>query len=174
MNLKYDILDLLPNPRDLDLPEYFKKTILEEKLASGLSEEEIKDGNSKLIRCYTNLKNKTPGPPDYSDPEVYIAYIDNYVKNYYPRMFFIMNNLMKYSRFFDLLDSWNGKQIKILDIGAGPGTMCFSFIEYLNYINQLGTFDFKYSINIIERENNFINYINKLEANVDNLKLKKN
>lgn len=62
-------------------------------------------------------------------------------------MFFIMNYLMKYTNFFDLLDSWNENQIKILDIGAGPGTMCSSFIEYLDYINQLGTFDFKYSIN---------------------------
>jgi len=175
MNLKYDILDILPNPRDIDLPKYFKKTITEEKLVSGLSDEEIEEGHSTLIECYTNLKNKIPAPPDYSDPEVYITYIDNYLKNYYPRMFFIMNHLMKYTSFFDLLDSWNEKQIKILDIGAGPGTMCFSFIEYLEYINQLGTFDFKYSINIIERENNFINFINKLEANVENLnaKLKK-
>ncbi len=162
MNLKHEILDLLPNPRDIDLPNYFEKTITQEKLVSGLSDEEVEEGYSNLKESYSNLKKKIQSPPDYSDPKVYIAYIDNYLRDYYPRMFFIMNHLMKYTNFFKVLDAWNGKQIKILDMGAGPGTMCFAFIEYLEYINQHGTFEFNHSIKIIERENNFTNFITKL------------
>ena len=41
MNLKHEILDNLPNPRDINLPNYFEKTIIEEKKESGLSDEEI-------------------------------------------------------------------------------------------------------------------------------------
>ena len=169
MNLKHEILDHLPNPRDIDLPNYFEKTITEEKLVSDLSDEEVEEGYSNLKESYSNLKKKIQSPLEYSDPKVYIAYIDNYLRDYYPRMFFIMNHLMKYTNFFKVLDLWNGKQIKILDMGAGPGTMCFAFIEYLEYINQLGTFEFNHSIKIIERENNFINFIKKLFGNIKTL-----
>ena len=169
MNLKHEILDNLPNPRDIDLPNYFEKTITEEKLASGLSDEEIEEGYSNLIESYSNLKNKGQKPPDYSEPKVYIAYLVKYLRDYYPRMYFIMNHLLRYTNFFRILDSWNREQIKILDIGAGPGTMCFAFIEYLEYINQLKMYNFEYYIKIIEREENFTNFIHKLEANIEML-----
>ena len=169
MNLKREILDNLSNPRDIDLPNYFKKTITAEKLASGLSEEEIETGYSNLIECYSNLKNKVQTQPDYSDPKVYIAYIDNYLRDYYPRMFFVMNHLLKYTKFFKVLDAWNEHQINILDIGSGPGTMCLALVEYLEYINQLNTYVFDYSIKIIEKEDNFINFTKKLYANIGSL-----
>ena len=167
MNLKHEILDNLPNPRDIDLPNYFEKTITEEKLASGLSDEEITEGYSNLKESYSNLKNKIQTPPNYSEPKAYISYLVKYLRDYYPRMYFIMNHLLRYTNFFRILDSWNREQIKILDIGAGPGTMCFAFIEYLEYINQLKTYDFEYYIKIIEREENFIDFIHKLEANIE-------
>lgn len=166
MNLKHEILSHLPNPRDINIPNYFEKTISEEKEASGLSDNEIEGGYSRLKESYSNLKNKIPEPPDYSELKVYIAYLVNYLNDYYPRMYFIMNHLMKYTNFFKILDSWNGEKITILDIGAGPGTMCFAFIEYLEYINQLNIYDFEYSIKVLERERNFINFINRLENNI--------
>ena len=52
MNLKYEILDHLPNTRDIDLPNYIEKTITEEISASGLSDEEIGEGYSNLIDNY--------------------------------------------------------------------------------------------------------------------------
>ena len=160
--MKREILDHLPDPKEVTVPVYFERTIIEEKENSGLSDAEIDEGENKLKSAYSDLKNGIKSAPPYSDNEIYIAYIDRYLKMYYPRMFFILNHLLKYTKFYELLKKWSSKPIKILDIGAGPGTMFMAFIEYLEYINGLETFDFTYEISLIEEENNFLGFIKQL------------
>ena len=165
MNLKQEILSHLPNPREICLPDYLNKTITEEKINSGLSIDDIEKGIQKLSTFYRNLRIGIPDPPDYSEIEVYIAYIDNYLRMYYPRMTFVINNLLRYTQFYEVLKNWSGRTIKILDIGAGPGTMFIALIEYLEYINQIQTFDFHYDINVIEEEENFTSFLENLINN---------
>lgn len=160
--MKKEILDHLPDPKIVTIPQYFERTITEEKLKSGLTNTEIDEGENKLKSLYSNLKNGVDLAPSYSDNDIYIAYIDRYLKMYYPRMFFILNHLLKYTKFYELLKNWSSKPIKILDIGAGPGTMFMAFIEYLEYINGLEIFDFIYEITLIEGENNFLGFIKHL------------
>ena len=166
--MKEEILDHLPDPKEVSVPVYFERTITREKEKSGLSDTEIDEGESRLISAYSDLKKGINSTPSYSDNDIYIAYIDRYLKMYYPRMFFILNHLLKYTKFYELLKNWSSKSIKILDIGAGPGTMFMAFIEYLEYINELEAFDFRYEISLIEAESNFIGFIeqflNKLET----------
>lgn len=160
--MKKEILDHLPDPKERTIPIYFERTITEEKERSGLSDTEIDVGERKLKGFYSKLKNGINSAPPYSNNEIYIAYIDRYLKMYYPRMFFILNHLLKYTKFYELLKNWSSKPIKILDIGAGPGTMFMAFIEYLEYINGLEIFDFIYEISLIEEENNFLGFIKQL------------
>jgi len=172
--MKKEILDNLPDPKEVTVPAYFERTITEEKEKSGLSDTEIDEGESKLISAYSDLKNGINSTPPYSDNDVYIAYIDRYLKMYYPRMFFILNHLLKYTKFYEILKNWSSKSIKILDIGAGPGNMFMAFIEYLEYINELEAFDFTYEISLIEEESNFIGFserlLNKLETSKPTLR----
>ncbi len=166
--MKKEILDNLPDPKEVTAPEYFIKTITEEKEKLNLSDFEINRGENKLKKFYSTLKNGNGIPPPYSVNEIYIAYIDRYLKMYYPRMFFILNHLFKYTKFYEILKEWSSKPIQILDVGAGPGTMSMAFIEYLEYVNGLETFDFAYEISIVEEEDNFLGFIKQL---LDNLKL---
>ena len=165
--MKEEILDHLPDPKEITIPLYFERVITEEKENSGLSDTEIDEGESKLISAYSDLKNGINSAPPYSDNDAYIAYIDRYLKMYYPRMFFILNHLLKYTKYYELLKNWSSKPIKILDIGAGPGTMFMAFIEYLEYINELETFDFRYEISLIEEESNFLGFIEQLLNNLE-------
>lgn len=168
--MKKEILDHLPDPKEVTVPLYFEKTIKNEKEQLDLSNIEINAGETKLKSLYSKLKNGIDTVIPYSDNDIYIAYIDRYLKMYYPRMFFILNHLLKYTKFYELLKNWSSKPIKILDIGAGPGTMFMAFIEYLEYINGLEIFDFIYEISLIEEENNFLGFIKHL---LDELKTSK-
>ena len=83
---KNEILENLPNPREVELPNYFLKTISEEIGRSGLSTIEIEAGKRKLNIVYNLLKRGISNAPPYSDKEVYLGYIDTYLRLYYPRM----------------------------------------------------------------------------------------
>lgn len=168
--MKKEILDNLQDPKGVSVPEYFIKTITEEKERLNLLEVDINKGELKLKKFYSLLKKGGSIAPAYSENDIYLAYIDRYLKMYYPRMFFILNHLFKYTKFYELLKNWSSEPIKILDIGAGPGTMFMALIEYLEYINQLETFDFTYEISLIEEEDNFLNFIGLL---LNNLKISK-
>ncbi len=168
--MKEEILDHLPDPKEIAIPLYFERVITEEKENSGLSDTEINEGENRLISAYSDLKKGINSTPSYSDNDIYIAYINRYLKMYYPRMFFILNHLLKYTKFYELLKNWSSKSIKILDIGAGPGTMFMAFIEYLEYINELEAFDFRYEISLIEEESNFIGFIEQLLNKLETLK----
>lgn len=167
MNLKEEILNYIPNPREIELPNYIERTITEEINLSGLSSVDIETGKEKLSGFYSSLKKGLPLAPSYSELEVYIAYIDTYLRMYYPRMAFTVNNLLKYTNFYELLNDWSEKPIKILDIGAGPGTMFIAFIEYLENINQENIFDFQYEISVFEEEENFIHFLERLKDNIE-------
>ena len=166
--MKQEILDHLPIPREVRLPEYFENTISEEIKSSGASSSEIDAGYRVLQKYYRNLKEspQIDNIPIYQRTEIYIAYINYYLRDYYPRMYLILNHLLKYTKFFELLEAWNKSPIKILDIGAGPGTMIYSFIDYLEYISHLGRFDFNYDVQIIEQEQQFLKFLENLNKNL--------
>lgn len=160
--MKQEILENLRPPKDVKLPDYIRYTILKETNSSGLSDKDIEDGKSKLSKDFDLLKKGVPIKPLYSDQKQYIAYINSYLEIYFPRMHFILNHLLKYTNFYEILKSWNNETIRILDIGTGPGTMFNAFIEYFENINQFGIFNFNYEVNLIEREENFLKFIKEL------------
>ncbi|MEE9378499.1 MAG: class I SAM-dependent methyltransferase [Candidatus Lokiarchaeia archaeon] len=164
--VKKDIFDHLLRLNEVNIPDYLEKTIIDELKSFGLSANDIELGKSQLSDCYSALLNWTPATINYSDPKVYIGYLVDYLRKYFPRMWFIMNHLLRYTTYFETLKLLGNAPIKILDIGAGPGTMSLSLIEYLEYINQLGIFNFKYIIDVIEKEKNFLKFIENLEANI--------
>ena len=166
--MKKEILDNLPDPRNISIPGYFNKTITEEKDRLNFSDIDINRGEKKLKNLYSKLKSGLNLAPPYSDNDVYVAYIDRYLKMYFPRMFFILNHLLKYTKFYEILKDWNSKPIPILDIGAGPGTMFMALLEYLEYVNRLETFNFEYELSIVEEEDNFLGFIRRF---LDNLKI---
>ena len=167
--MKKEILDHLPSPTEIEIPDYLERTITEEVKNSGLSPSEIEQGGLLLKEFYSQLKSGLPTAPNYSEQNVYIAYIETYLRMYYPRMYLVMNQLIRYTQFFEVLKEYNGETIKILDIGAGPGTMFMALINYLEYINQLGAFDFEYEVSLIEQEVNFLNFLNCLFNNINDL-----
>jgi len=164
--VKKDILDHLPRLNEVKIPDYLEKTIIDELNSFNLSASDIELGKSQLSEYYSALLNWAPAIINYSDPKVYIGYLVDYLKKYFPRMWFIMNHLLRYTNYFETLKLLDNTPIKILDIGAGPGTMFVSLIEYLEYVNQLGTFNLKYIIDVIEKENNFLKFIENLETNI--------
>lgn len=168
--MKKEILDHLLDPKNVTVPAYFERTITEEKERLNLSDFEINVGENKLKKFYSALKKGLNLPPPYSESDIYIAYIDRYLKMYYPRMCFILNHLLKYTKFYEILKDWSSNPITILDIGAGPGTMFMAFVEYLENLNEIDTFDFTYEISQIEDEDNFLNFIGRL---LNNLKTSK-
>ncbi len=164
--VKREILDHLPKLNEVEIPDYLNKTIEDEIISFKLSNDDIESGKSQLRDDYSALLNWTPTPVNYSDPKVYLGYLVDYLGKFYPRMWFIMNHLLRYTNYFEILRFLSDAPVKILDIGSGPGTMFISLIEYLEYINQLGTFNFQYTIDVIEKEKNFLKFIENLETNI--------
>ena len=162
--MKKEILDYLPIPSKIKIPKYIQEISNQESQNFNLKWYEITTGEDELKKTYEKFKNAEKsnfGENLYSEPRRFIPYLEDYQKLYYPRMALILNHLIKYTNFFNILKEWNESQIKILDIGAGPGNMSFAFIEYLEYINKLEIFDFKYEMNIVEQEKLFIDFIKK-------------
>ena len=55
--VKKEILDNLPDPKEITVPVYFERSNTEEKERSGLIDTKIDDGERKLKILYSKLKN---------------------------------------------------------------------------------------------------------------------
>ena len=106
--MKREILDNLPLPQTIETPQYLELTKEEEKEIYGLKWYENARGERELENAYGKFKeNQKSNFEDklYSDPRRYLNYLEKYSFPYYPRMFLILNHLIRYTNFFDILKS---------------------------------------------------------------------
>lgn len=114
-----------------------------------------------LVQSALSKKYSAYGPIDYSKDEV-ISYVLYYFPLNYPKIQYILYDLIRYGN----TDIFKKREIKILDVGAGCGTIPISLSFFLKSIG----ISEKLNVNIIESNKYFIEAFGDLKNIINSKK----